>query len=377
MRRRWLLGFSLMLAGCSVFESSEPCAIEGRLLEYPSGAPLSKGLVKVAGEERTIHVDEQGRFRVDGLGASSSVQFWAPGYPVVSHQYALMPGETRTSDVSLPAKGATLPSRLVLFERGGRIWGADALGANERCLTGDLEGVQVSPTWLQGSDQFAFILRQPGRTQVWARHADGRPARFMAEIPDTAADLRWNPLGDQMAFTVSTFNPSWGMASAIRRLDLNTGAQAEFIFGAAEANLAWSKDGQAVAWAHRVSPRPWQIWVGGPRGEHPRVLAARGSCLEPSWSPTGSQLVYVSNATGHWEIYLAGVTTGFSEQLTKFPEEAWCRRPVWSSETDEILYESNYHPGLGRILPTPAVFALRLSTRTSRAIVADAHDATW
>lgn len=371
------MGLTLALAGCSLLESSEPCVLEGQLLEYPGGAPLSKGLIKVSGDDRTIRVDENGRFRVGGLGASSSLQFWAPGYPIVSHQYALMPGETRASDVSLPAKGATLPTGLVLFERGGRIWAVNALGANERCLTSDLEGVHVSPTWLQGSDQFAFILRQPSRTQVWARYADGRPARFISEIPDSAADLRWNPLGDSMAFTVSTFNPNWGIATAIRRLDVNIGVQAELLFGAAEANLAWSKDGQSVAWAHRVSPRPWQIWVAGARGEHPRALSARGSCIEPSWSPSGSHLVYVSNANGHWELYLAGVTTGLTEQLTKMPEEAWCRRPVWSSETDEILYESNYHPGLRKLLGTPAVFALRLSTRTTRAIVAEAHDATW
>lgn len=375
MKRLLILG--LLLSGCAAFNRAEPSTISGTIQEYPEGTPVKGALVRVTGTDRTIAADALGRFKVGDLGASASLSFWAPGHAISTRRFRLLPGETRLVDVPLPDAGETVPAQLVLFERAGRIWGVDSLGSDEQCLTPELEGTQASPTWLAGKSQFAFIQRIPGRTQVWSRYPDGRPARFIAEIPDSGSELRWHPLGSTFAFTSTYFAPSRGMVTAIRSLDLNTGVQQELISGSAEANPAWSADGRQLVWARRMPPKPWQIWMAGPRGERPKVFAARGSCVEPAWSPSASQLAYASNATGPWNLYVAGVGTGISEPLTNMPEGGWCRRPVWSETGDELLFESNYHPGLKQLQETPGLFAVRLSTRTVRAIVTDARAGTW
>lgn len=375
MKRLLLVG--LLVSGCAGFNRAEPATIAGTLQEYPEGTPVAGALVRVTGTDRTIAADALGRFQVGNLGASASLSFWAPGHALATRKFRLLPGETRLVDVPLPEEGETIPVEWVLFERGGRIWAADSLGSDERVLTAELEGTQVSPTWLAGKSQFAFIQRIPGRTQVWSRYPDGRPARFIAEIPDTSSELRWHPLGHAFAFTSTYYAPSRGMITAIRSLDLNSGVQQELISGSAEANPAWSADGHQLAWARRNAPRPWQIWMAGARGERPKVLAGRGSCVEPAFSPTGSQVAYASNATGTWDLYVAGVGTGLSEPITGVPEGAWCRRPVWSQTSDEILFESNYHPGLKQVQETPGLFAYRLSTRAVRSIVTDARAGTW
>lgn len=373
MRR--LVLFALLLSGCAAFDRTEPSSLSGTVQDYPEGTPVKGALVRVG--DRTVAADALGRFKVGDLGASASLQFWAPGHAVSTRRFRLLPGEHRVVDVPLPDEGETLPVQWLLFERSGRVWSADSLGSDERCLTPELEGTQVSPTWLAGKSQFAFIQRIPGRTRVWSRYADGRPARFIAEVPDSASELRWHPLGSLFAFTSTYYSPSRGMVTAIRSLDLNSGVQQELISGSAEANPAWSADGRQLAWARRMPPRPWQIWLAGSRGERPHAFNGRGSCVEPAWSPTGSQLAYASNATGHWDLYVAGVGTGISEPVTDVPEGGWCRRPVWSSSGDEILFESNYHPGLKQLQETPGLYAYRLATRTVRAIVTDARAGSW
>lgn len=372
-----LLILAMLLAGCAAFDRTEPSSLSGTIQDYPEGTPVKGALVRVSGSDRTIAADALGRFKVTDLGASASLQFWAPGHAIATRRFRLLPGEQRMIDVPLPNEGETIPVSWVLFERGGRVWAVDSLGSDEHCLTLDLEGTQVSPTWLFGKSQFAFIQRIPGRTQVWSRYPDGRPSRFIAGVPDSAAELRWHPLGSQFVYTSTYYSPGRGMVAAIRSLDVNSGVQQELISGSAEANPAWSADGHQLVWTRRTPPRPWQIWMSGPSGERPHPFSGRGSCVEPAFSPSGSQLAYASNATGTWNLYVAGVGNGLSEPLTDVPEGGWCRRPVWSEAGDEILFESNYHPGLKQLQETPGLYAVRLSTRTVRAVVTDARAGQW
>ncbi|HEY9899685.1 MAG TPA: carboxypeptidase regulatory-like domain-containing protein [Pantanalinema sp.] len=367
---------ALLATSCALFDRSAPTVLSGTVTEYPSGRPLAGATVQV-GEGKAIRTDAQGRFSLDGLGASASVRFSAPGYARAARVFSLLPGEKRLVDVPLPREGTPLAPNLIVFERGGRIWGVDGLGSDERCLTPDVEGTQVSPTWLSGASQFAFIQRIPGRTQVWTRYPDGRSARYVGEVADSAHELRWHPLGALMAYTMTRYSPSRGMVSAVRWLDINTGAQGDLAYGAAEGNPAWSYDGQQLAWARRVSPKPWQIWVAGAKGERPRVLVPRGNGVEPAWSPSGAQLAYASNASGTWEIYMAGLATGLSDRLTESPPGAWCRRPIFSPEGDAILYESNYHPGLAQLQETSGLYLMRLADRSVRLVAPDARSAAW
>lgn len=366
----------LSATSCALFDRPAPTVLSGTVLDHPSGRPLAGATVQV-GEGKAIRTDARGRFQVDGLGASASVRFAAPGYARATRVFSFLSGERRAIDVPLPREGVALAPSLILFERGGRIWGVDALGSDERCLTADMEGTQVSPTWLAGASQFAFIQRRPGRTQVWTRYPDGRSARYVGEVPDSAHELRWHPLGAVMAYTVTRYSPSRGMVNAVRWLDINTGAQGDLAYGAAEGNPAWSFDGQHLAWSRRQPPKPWQIWLAGAKGERARVLIPRGNGVEPAFSPSGDQLAYASNADGRWEIYMAGLATGLSDKLTDTPPGAWSRRPIFSPQGDAILFESNYHPALGQVQETSGLYLMRLADRSIRMVASDARAATW
>ncbi|MNL41560.1 hypothetical protein D3C87_1639740 [compost metagenome] len=74
---------------------------------------------------------------------------------------------------------------------------------------------------------------------------------------------------------------------------------------------------------------------------------------------------------------MAGLATGLSDRLTETPAGGWCRRPVFSPEGDAILFESNYHPGLGQLQETSGLYLMRLADRTVRMVAPDARAAAW
>ena len=397
----WGLMAVVTLAGCAAFDDGPPGArLQGEVRAWPDGTlvPGAVGRVK----DREVKADARGAYLLDGLGETVSVEVsmppakpengkpgnlqTQPGLSPRKRELVLTPGETRQLDLWLAPSGEPLAPR-ILFERGGKLWEADALGTHPRNLTQDLPGAQSSPAWVEAGRHFAFIQRQPGRTHVWIRATEPtgplEPAsRYLAQVPDSASELRYSDLGKRFAFTVAVRSPHLGMRQEIRELDAYSGAMRDLVGGSGiSSNPVFSPDGAQLAWARRHATGTWQIWVSGPRGESARALLATGNCMEPAWSPSGQQIAYTSNLEGAWDIYftsvdLAGSARPVGIRLTRSPEGGFCRRPVWGPE-GEILFESNFHPATGKLQSTVDLYAVKVSTGRIRQVIPDARGADW
>ena len=73
------------------------------------------------------------------------------------------------------------------------------------------------------------------------------------------------------------------------------------------------------------------------------LLASARSETRPTWSPTGSQLAYVTNARGTSEIWVRSVEEGWARPIVKREPEgaAWSNlnRPSFSPDGLRIVYE--------------------------------------
>ncbi len=403
MTRR-LLGLmaALTLAGCAALDDGPPGArLQGEVRAWPDGTLVPGAVIRL--KDREVKADARGAYVLEGLGEQVSVEVSAPlsdaqksnagGQPVTGQSLAprkreltLVPGETRQVDLWLAPAAEPLAPR-ILFERGGKIWEADALGTHQRNLTQDLPGTQSSPAWVEPGRQFAFVQRQPGRTHVWIRATEPtgplEPAsRYLAQVPDSASELSYSNQGKRFAFTVAVRSSHLGMRNEIRELDAYTGAMRDLVGGSGiSANPVFSPDGKQLAWARRLATGTWQIWVSGARGESSRALLATGNCMEPAWSPSGQQIAYVSNLEGSLDIYFTSVDLAESTRpvgirLTRSPEGGFCRHPVWGPD-GEILFESNFHPSTGKLQSTIDLYAVKVSTGRIRQVIPDARSADW
>lgn len=387
---------ALTLTSCALLEDGPPGArLEGEVRAWPDGTLVPGAVIRLPGRE--LRADARGRYAIDGLGERVKIAAEGPPtetkggqkasrLPSRERELTLAPGETRQVDLWLaPSSGSIAPQ--LVFERGGQVWEADALGTHQKNLTQDLPGTQSSPAWVEPNRQFAFIQRQPGRTHVWIRSTQVtgplEPAsRYLAPLPDSAAGLRYNPATQRFAFTVAVRSAHLGLGTEIRELDAYSGKTRDLVGGSGiSANPVFSPDGKQLAWARRHASGTWQIWISGAHGESSRALLRDGNCMEPAWSPSGQQIAYVSNLEGRWDLYfvsvdLAGAARPAGIRLTRSPEGGFCRRPVWGSH-GEILFESNFHPGTGQLQAGVDLYAVQVSTGRIRQVLTDARNADW
>jgi Tol biopolymer transport system component len=107
--------------------------------------------------------------------------------------------------------------------------------------------------------------------------------------------------------------------------------------GRLHAEPTWSPDGQMVAY---VSDRngDFDIWVQRIRGGNPvQVTSAAGRDWQPSWSPDGRQIAYRSERDGGG-IFIVPVDGGSGRRIADFGYD-----PQWSPDGSRILFWEGRH----------------------------------
>ncbi len=145
----------------------------------------------------------------------------------------------------------------------------------------------------------------------------------------------WSPDGSRIVFTSSRGEGS----DALYWKDASGAGAAELLL-ALEENLYasnWTRDGSVLAFGVQTTDTSWDIWalpMDG-SGEAFPVLQSEFAEVRASFSPDGRWMVYESNESGDWEIY-----------VTRFPGPGgkWQvstnggSEPQWSAEGREIFY---------------------------------------
>lgn len=111
------------------------------------------------------------------------------------------------------------------------------------------------------------------------------------------------------------------------------------------------------------SPEP-ALWLGTPV----RVTSAGGLELDPAFSPDGRFLVYSSDKSGHFELWLQDLATNHHRQLTSAGEEVF--EPAFAPTSEALAYHSEGRGGIW-LLPldsegNPSGLARQLSPFGSR-----------
>jgi WD40 repeat protein len=219
-----------------------------------------------------------------------------------------------------------------------------------RLLTTDLNGAVVALITPDGSDVQElpyhffqdgaaspdgqqFVLSAMDENTFWFMNADGTLIRTVL-VPDKERPgggapfgLAWSPDGQKLAY----FDNFADENSQIRVMDVNTGGLS-YLSSADAGSIfpVWFQDSATLLYLR--DPRPgtvnwdggdptrWNtsLWTADVETEQYRELVSSGgkACWSPAWLPDGSGIVFVSNRSGWNDIWLVNRDGSGLRQLT-------------------------------------------------------------
>ena len=252
------------------------------------------------------------------------------------------------------------------------LWGVPLAGGTSRRLTTS-PGANNHPRWSPDGKNIAFVSSRSGSSQIWLLPADGGEAHQLTKLPIDIDGPIWSPHGDKIAFAASVYpgkSPeetaakdkekdaskskarvydklfirhwtAWdeGKRSHVFVADAKTG-EAKDLTPELDANTppapfggsndyAWSADGKKLAFTVEPSKNPawstntdiWLVPVEGGKAEN-LTEANKGADAQPSFSPHGDLLVYVSQARAGFEadLWVLTVRDMKTGNTTSFPK---------------------------------------------------------
>ena len=215
-------------------------------------------------------------------------------------------------------------------------------------LTSGPSGVTWSP------DGQELIYSMQG--SLWRQRLGSKEARQLTVGPGYAYQPDWSPDGRRVVYAVYDKD-----AIELRLLDLASGqARSLLADGSVNVEPRWSPDGRRLAFVSSAFLGRWHIFVApvsadGTLGPVERVTEDRESglpryyygrhdqYLSPTWSPDGSDLIFISNRGRIWGsggFWRMPARAGAEPRELHYEETTWKARPDWSRDGKRVVYSS-------------------------------------
>ena len=220
-----------------------------------------------------------------------------------------------------------------LNERGDvGLWKVHLSTGEQTQLTSPPPGTEdAEGSWSFDGKWIAFTHVEKGKEDLRLIPAEGGEATYVVDGSDPA----WFPDNRRLAFSSSRSG-----APNIWEIDLDTRELHQLTFG---AGFDWTpsvaRDGSIayVQFGHQIDIHWIQL---APSEEEPeRLTSFTGQHFGPRVSPDGNRVVYYSDRSGNFDLWLLDRTTNQHRQLTDHPAND--RLPDWSPDGDEIVFMSD------------------------------------
>jgi TolB protein len=191
-------------------------------------------------------------------------------------------------------------------------------------LSGGLPGI--------ASTQIAFVSNRSGNKEIWAMDYDGENQHQLTQLHSISLTPRWSPDASRIAFTCYASPGSSSVLTA--QICVYSTLTNHLIswprFRGTNSSPSWSPDGTQIMFMSSMLGNP-ELFITDASGLRPKRLTfSNGANTSPSWNPkTGQQVAFVSDRGGIPQLYIMN-SDGSSQAKVDLPDMGYVIDPAWS-----------------------------------------------
>jgi Tol biopolymer transport system component len=214
-------------------------------------------------------------------------------------------------------------------------------GGTEQPVTEGPTGTQdVSPAFSPDGRWFAYLRYENGATyQLWIVPQPGGKAKLLVMSPVPITTFAWKPDSRTIVYGGGAIS-----TGELRQVTIDgRRAPAPFVLEGASDQIAIAPNGARLAYVlQNLDANIWRLPLDRIRRRNSpppeKLFASVREEMDPAFSPDGKSIAFVSNRSGHWNLWTGNADgTGLRElgaqSLLPF-------RPAWSRDSREIAFDS-------------------------------------
>lgn len=298
---------------------------------------------------------------------SFNLMTWPERQLIMNKRYRPLPSQLRATAhhfaneiiYALTGEPGITMSRVVFSRSGGQgsdLFAVDYDGANILRLTANRQ-LNLCPSWSPDGSEIAFTSYRNHQQGLYILDTSNGKVRQLIATPGLNYGADWHPDGKELLVSLSKsgspeiyritpkgeiikrltvskaieISPSWAPSGRdlvftsdrtgtpqLYIIDSDgVGRQRLTFEGRYNDSAVWSPNGDLIAYATREGNYT-QIVVMNSTGENRRVVTDRKwrNCEDPSWAPDGRHLVFASDRSGVFKLYVYDDKEGSFRQLT-------------------------------------------------------------
>jgi Tol biopolymer transport system component len=199
------------------------------------------------------------------------------------------------------------------------------------------EGAACCGNWTPDGKYFVFQSTRNGRTDLWALREEKDWWRKNSTVPVqlTAGPMSFFlPLPSKDGRKVFVLGVQ--QRGEVVRYDSKSGHFVPYLGGVSALDLAFSRDGDWVAYVSYPDGNLWRSKLDG--SERLQLTFSPMEVDAPRWSPNGEQIVFMGRNPGNaWRIYLVG-SEGAGEPQALVAGDNSQTTPDWSADGASLVY---------------------------------------
>jgi Tol biopolymer transport system component len=183
--------------------------------------------------------------------------------------------------------------------------------------------------------------------QIWTMNSDGSGLRAITSEKSTGHTPFWSPDGRKIVFS-GVIDPNLQTSSDLYTINSDGSGSSTNITNTSniqEQDPAWSPDGKRIAFVScPLDAFGCQISVISTTGDNREDLTALGMEFNPIWSPDGKKIAFIRQMGSIlfeplYEIFTMNADGTNQKQLTFFSNQS-CVAPSWSPDGSQIVFDA-------------------------------------